>query len=178
MNIVKQFLLGGRGTTGRIGDLALAVMRVSLATFMVVGHGWGKLYQSTVTGVHVGPPQGFVDAVASMGFPVPVLFAWLATLAETLVAVLLGLGLFTRPAALILVFNMGVAAFVAHGGDPWFMTGQGTRAKEMAMLYLLPFLLFMVIGAGNLSLDAFIRGKQTLPSESLPPGPSSAVAKQ
>lgn len=165
MSVIKQVLFGGRGTTCRTGDFVLAVMRVSLAAFMAAGHGWGKLYQSTADGGHFGPPQGFVDAVASMGFPVPLLSAWLAVLAETLFAVLLGLGLFTRPAALVLVFNMGVAAFVAHGAHPWITGPGGGPAKEMAMLYLLPFMLFVVIGAGNLSLDAFIRGKQTLPAD-------------
>jgi len=175
MSFIKAVLFGGGGTTSRTGDLVLAVVRLSLATFMVVGHGWGKLYQSTDSGSHFGPSQGFVDGVASMGFPMPLLSAWLAVLAETLFAALLGVGLFTRLSAFVLVFNMGVAAFVAHGGDPWFMTGAGP-SKEPAMLYLLPFLLFMVIGAGNLSLDAFIRGKRTLPPAP-PASPSSAVAK-
>jgi hypothetical protein len=37
--------------------------------------------------------------------------------------------------------------------------------KEFAMLYLLPFMLFAVIGAGHLSLDAFLRGKPKSLSE-------------
>lgn len=175
MGFIKTVLFGGGGTTSRTGDFMLAVVRLSLATFMVVGHGWGKLYQTTDAGTHLGPSQGFVDGVASMGFPVPLLSTWLAVLAETLFAALLGLGLFTRLAAFVLVFNMGVAAFVAHGGDPWFMSGAGA-SKEPAMLYLLPFMLFLVIGAGNLSLDAFIRGKRTLPPAA-PSTPRTEAAK-
>lgn len=152
MAFVKNVLFGGRGTATVGGDLMLAVVRVSLGIFMCVGHGLGKVFP----GGSLGPPQGLIDGVTTMGFPMPTLFAWAAGLTEFLGAALLALGLLTRPAAAGLVFTMGVAAFVVHANDPWFMTGTG-GSKEPAMLYLFPFLLFLVIGGGRFSIDALLR---------------------
>ena len=81
-------------------------------------------------------------------------------------AALVVLGLGTRLAALPVVFAMGVAAFVAHGSDPWTM-GEGAKlfmsgaskswgSKEPALLFLIPFLALVFTGPGLISLDALI----------------------
>lgn len=173
MRLIKSLLFGGKGTASRTGDLVLAAVRVSLALFLIVGHGKGKLIpHSDGGGYSLGPSEALVVGVEQMGFPQPKLFAWGAALTETVGAGLLALGLLTRPAALALTFNMGVAAFVAHGPHPWIVaptmvgdTMYFSVGKEFAMLYLLPFMLFAVIGAGHLSLDAFLRGKPKSLSE-------------
>ena len=171
MHLIKTILFGGRGAASLSGDLMLAVVRVSVGLFMLVGHGWSKLTRVTEDGTRVfGPPQMLIDGTAAMGFPMPELFAWCAALTESLGAALLILGLLTRPAAFGLVFTMGVAAFVAHANDPWFMAqANGGRAKEMAMLFMFPCLLFMTIGAGKVSADALLYHKSRLK----PPMPRS-----
>lgn len=169
MKLIKTILFGGRGTASLSGDVMLAVVRISIGLFMLVGHGWSKL----VGPDRFGPPQGLIDATAAMGFPMPVVFAWCAALTETLGAALLILGLLTRPAAFGLVFTMGVAAFVRHANDPWFMAqASGGPSKEMAMLFMFPCLLFMTIGAGKVSADALLYDKSRLK----PPMPKPAKA--
>lgn len=148
MDRFKTFLFGGPGAVTKLGDAMLAVIRLSYGIFMFYFHGIWKLKN----------PDGIISASQRLDFPLPTVAGWCAILAETVCAILLGLGLLTRPAALILVFNMGVAAFVAHGGDPWFnMPGEKGGNKESAMLYLLPFLLFAVVGGGRYSIDRYIR---------------------
>jgi putative oxidoreductase len=82
-----------------------------------------------------------------MGFPAPTLSAWAAILAEVVAAGLIALGLLTRPSAIVLGFNMLVAAFLANTG--W-------AAREMAMLFFAPSLLLSFTGAGRFSIDRLI----------------------
>lgn len=139
---VKELLMGGPGAATRTGDVGLLVLRVVAGGLMFYLHGLGKV-----------PPQGkFVDGVTALGFPAPTLFAWAAALSEAVGGVLLVLGLFTRPAALMLAFTMGVAAFLVHGADP-------LAKKELALVYLSIALLYLLAGAGRYSLDAVIRRK-------------------
>jgi putative oxidoreductase len=119
---------------------------------MSLGHGRAKLWHDGAFGV----ADQFIQSTAKMGFPAPTFFAWCAALTEFAAGLLLAIGLFTRPMALFLVINMSVAAFVALLHAPLIASGSGP-AKEAAIMYLLPFLLFTVIGAGHFSADAMIR---------------------
>ena len=144
---MKKFLFdcGTRDATASIG---LVVLRVGIGLLMLLGHGIPKV-------------QSFADK--KDGFPVPDFFplsymsnpvSLMATIgAEVGCAVLLILGLCTRPAAFILAFTMTVAAFHIHASGPWF---GGPGSKELALLYLVPAIAILLSGAGSLSLDAAI----------------------
>ncbi len=64
-------------------------------------------------------------------------------------AILLLLGLFTRFAAVPLIFTMLVATFLAHSNDP-------LADKEMALLYLAGYSCILLLGGGKFSLDDLI----------------------
>jgi putative oxidoreductase len=100
----------------------------------------------------VPPSSGFIERVGEMGFPAPVLFAWLSGLAEFGAGLLLAIGLATRPAALYVALNMCVVFFIAHGGDSF---GQ----RERPFLFLAIFLFFALSGGGRYSVDRFARGR-------------------
>lgn len=121
-------------------DLGLLLFRVFVGAAMAFGHGLGKL----------PPSEQLIQGVEGMGFPMPVVFAWAASLSEFLGGILIVLGLFTRYSALFLGFTMAVAAFVVHGADPF-------KVKEMALLYLASCVLLLLSGAGKYSLDRLIR---------------------
>lgn len=72
--------------------------------------------------------------------------------AELGCSVLLILGLFTRLAAIPLLFSMCIAIFVAHGADPF-------SVKEMAVLYAGVYLVLIFTGGGKWSVDYFIHKK-------------------
>jgi len=125
-------------------DAGLLIFRASGA-FLALGHGWGK--------VHAGftaSKWGFVDSVRGLGFPMPEVFAWGASIAELAGGLALALGIYTRFSALAVAGTMFVAAFMAHGGDPF-------AKKEMALLYLAVSLGLVFTGGGKLTADSFWR---------------------
>src|SRR5215218_3382594 len=132
---IKNVLFGGRGAATVAGDIGLAILRLGTGAYIAFAHGWSKVHRPG----EWGPPAGLIKGTADLGFPMPTFFAWAAALTEFAGGILIAMGLFTRPVAAFLVFNMAVAAFGAHAGAGW--TGEGSR--EPAMLYLLPFLLLV-----------------------------------
>lgn len=129
-------------------DIGFTALRVAVGLMMAVGHGLAK----------VPPVAGFVDAVGSLGFPMPAVFAWAAGLSELVGGLLIAAGLLTRPASLFLAATMGVAAFLKHGADPLF-SRQGP-SKELALLYFAAAVAFLLAGSGRFGLDFLLRGKR------------------
>ena len=130
-------------------EMALFLLRVGSGVMMVALHGWGKL-NAVFRHFTTGEEWGFVGYVGSLGFPVPVVFATMAALGESVAAVLVAVGLYTRYAAAAMAGTMAVATY-SH-----IIKGE---MAELALMYLLVGLLFTVRGAGPLSLDHIIRKK-------------------
>ena len=76
----------------------------------------------------------------------------LTVFAEVLCAFLIMIGLGTRLATIPLIITMLVAVFVIHWADPF-------GDKEMALLYLIPYLAILFLGPGKISLDSIIKSK-------------------
>ena len=123
-------------------NVGLLILRVFLGAALLT-HGWGKMF---------GDLGGFIDGVAQMGFPAPTVMGFLAAFAESIGAILLAVGLLTRPAAFLIAATMAGAALKVHAG-------QGFAAQEMAWLYFVPALFFLLKGAGKWSLDALAADK-------------------
>jgi putative oxidoreductase len=145
------FLFGGPGASTKIGDLGLALVRIFFGFAIAFGHGIHKIE----SGGHFGLSDQFYGAVRSMGFPAPLVFAWLSALSEFGCGILLILGLMTRPASLALTINMFVAAFVALGSAPLF--ADSVSPKEVAILYLAVYLMLTFTGAGRFAVDRYLR---------------------
>jgi putative oxidoreductase len=139
---VKRLVFGGEGGGNAVADVGLLVLRAFAGLAMAFAHGLGKL----------PPSDGFVGATEGLGFPVPEVFAWAAGLSEFVGGLLLAIGLATRPAALAVAFTMGVAAFGAHGADPF-------SDQEKALLFLAIAVCFVLTGAGRYSIDRLISGR-------------------
>jgi len=110
----------------------------------LVYHGYGKIFGGNI--------PGFAEGLGKMGFPVPIVFAWLAALSEFGGGILIILGLLTRVAALSVFITMSVAVFIRHGADP-------LSVKELALAYWTIAGTLMLTGAGGCSLDAKFCGK-------------------
>ncbi len=139
-------------------DLGLLVLRLA-GLALALGHGVSKLAQLA------SGSSAFAGALGQMGFPYPGVFAWLSALAESLVALLVFVGLFTRASSAICAFNMAVAAFMRHHAHlQWLAAlhirlGPADAAKtwgspELAGLYLMAFVAIALLGPGRIALDA------------------------
>lgn len=130
------------GHLSQYRNLGLLLLRASVGLYMAFGHGLGK-----ITG---GPEQwaqlgGVMEGI--FGFVVvPAAWGFLAAAAEFVGALLVTVGLLTRPAALVLVLNMTVAA-LAH------ITGVIEGSPELALIYGFAFLSLVLVGPGAYSLD-------------------------
>jgi len=122
-------------------DLGLLLLRAVIGLYLAFGHGWGKI---------AGGPEQWVGLGGTMeifglGFA-PTFWGFMAAFAEFACALLVVVGFLTRPAALLVVINMAVAA-TAH------ITGAIDGGPEMALLYGFVFLSLILIGPGKYSID-------------------------
>ena len=148
---MKRFLFdcGTRDTTASIG---LLFLRVSVGLMMLIGHGWGKV--KNFAGIKDDFPVPDFFPLSWMSPPVSLM----ATIgAEVVCAGLLVLGLMSRISAFVLGFTMVVAAFHVQAALPFFYSPpDALRAKELAVMYLIPAVAIVLAGGGAYSLDAAI----------------------
>lgn len=127
-------------------DLGLLLVRVFFGLYLALGHGWGKIAG--------GPEQwaglGGTMEMFGLGFA-PTFWGLMSGVAEFICALLVVLGLVTRPAALLVVLNMAVAA-TGH------ITGAIQGGPETALLYGVLFFSLIFIGPGKYSLDEQMGG--------------------
>ncbi len=140
---MKSVLFGTARSNSAVNDTGLLLLRVFAGLAMAFGHGIGK----------IPPSEKFIDGVEAMGFPLPFIFAWAASLSEFLGGIFIALGLLTRPSAFFLVITMATAAFVRNAGD-------GFSGQEKAMLYMFVYGALLFTGAGRFSLDGLVNGKK------------------
>lgn len=121
-------------------------LRIVVAVAFIT-HGLPKLF-GLLGGF--GPEGGSAPLLSRFG---------VAGMLETFGGLLVALGLFTRPVALLLAGEMAVAYFWIHvgGGGLWWWNNGG----ELAMLFSLVFLFFSAWGAGTFSLDAKLASRRT-----------------
>lgn len=102
-------------------------------------HGMGKLLNYEALSSTFPDPMGFGNEVSLM----------LAIFAELFCSILFIAGLLYRLVLLPMIFTMGVAFFIIHGGDPF-------SSKELAFVYFAMFIIMYITGAGRYSVDDII----------------------
>ncbi|MFA7448965.1 MAG: DoxX family protein [Weeksellaceae bacterium] len=126
-------------------SIALLLLRVAMGGMMLT-HGLGKL-----TMLFGNDPIAFPDP---LGIGLTASLA-LAVFAEVVCSIFLIFGLATRFSAIILVVTMLIAAFIVHGEDDF-------GRKELALLYLLNYVVIAKVGAGKYSIDNWLNKKERL----------------
>ena len=130
-----------------MSDAALLAGRVGLAALLLAFHGTTRLGRAAdyLAGREAWP---FVELVAALGFPWPAGFAVASAAAESIGAVLLASGAWTRLAAGAIAINMLVATYneVVKGDS-----------LELPALYLAGAVMFVIAGGGRWSVDAMHR---------------------
>jgi putative oxidoreductase len=142
MGSVLRLVFGGAKLECVGAELMIALPRFAFGVMMPLYFGLSKF----------PVPQWFIDDVGKLGFPVPFVFAWAAVLTEVVGSFMLALGLCTRVVAALLVFTMGVAAFVQKGdAELW--------QKLPSLCFMVNAWFAMVLGSGRFGLDEIIRRK-------------------
>ena len=119
---------------------ALAVLRIVTA-YMFIWHGTTKLF-------HIPDIEMFANVpLASM--------EGLAAIMEVVGAILLLLGLFTRPTAFVLSGLMAVAYFIGHAIPNGNVLLPILNHGELAVVWTFVFLYLSVAGGGAWALDNF-----------------------
>lgn len=139
--IKKIFAPGNDSLATSAGLLAL---RLFFGLTMVIHHGWDKLMTFNDASSSFPDPM-HVGHTVSMGMTV---------FAEVVAAILLAIGLWTRFAALVLAFEMGVAFTLIHK-----MAMSGAMPGEMAFMYFGAYLTLLLAGGGKFSADKALFGK-------------------
>ena len=132
-----------RTSLDRLAPYVRSILRVVVA-LLFLQHGLSKLF-------------GFPQPMA----PPPLwTMEWFSGVIEFAGGVLLTLGLFTRPAALIMSGEMAVGYFMFHAPRSFFPALNG---GDPAILYCFAFLYLVFAGAGPWSLDAvWLRKRRSL----------------
>jgi len=121
-------------------DIARLVLRLTLGILTLL-HGVSKL--------QTGP--GFVLGLVQQA-GLPAFFAYGVYIGEVVAPLLLIVGLFTRPAALVIVVNMLVAFALVHTGQLFTLGKQGGWALELQGFFLFTAVAVALLGAGRFSI--------------------------
>ncbi|MBB2928754.1 MULTISPECIES: DoxX family protein [Paraburkholderia] len=125
-------------------DVVLLVSRILLTSLFIL-FGWSK-----ITGF-----SGTVDYMAHVGAPVPMLSAVIAVIMEFAVGILLLVGFYTRPLAVLLAIYTVATAFIGH--HFWTMTGADQMANMINFYKNISIagglLALAVTGPGAISID-------------------------
>ena len=121
--------------------LGLLFLRLAAGGFMLT-HGLPKLQKIFSGDMAFGDPLGLGPEVSLV----------MVVFSEFVCAILVMLGLGTRLAVVPLIVTMLVAAFIVHGDDPF-------NRKELALFYLVSYIVLLLTGSGKYSLDKLISRK-------------------
>ena len=122
-------------------NTGLLLVRIGLGILFVL-HGYPKLLGGPDMWAGVGSAMGNIGVTF-----LPVLWGLLAALAETVGGICLLLGLFFRPAALVMAFTMAIAA-LSH-----LERGEGLAGATHAMEMGTVFIGLAFVGPGKYSVD-------------------------
>ena len=137
-------MAGNHASTG--DDLGKLVLRLTLGVLTLL-HGVAKI---------AGGVAGIVGMVEKAGLPGA--FGYLVYVGEVLAPLLVIVGLWTRPAALVIAVNMVVAVALVHAHELWTLGKQGGWALELQGMFFFVALAVALLGAGRYSIGG-IRGR-------------------
>ena len=134
---------GLRGFYDSVGDIAYTLVRVAIG-YIIFMHGWVKVK---------GGAAGVAAFMAKSGLEPGLVFAYGAMFLETIGAICVAIGLFTRFFAAALAIEMALAFIFVHG-PKGFAANQG--GFEYVLLLGIVFFLIAIRGGGPYSVDRAI----------------------
>lgn len=127
-------------------DAGLLLLRAGAGLSLCIFFGWPKL-KAAAAYLHTGQWE-FIEFNRKFGLPAPVLAAYVQSLNESVGALLVAIGLFTRCSAGLLFVGFAVATYCSlKAGEPaWLMAGY----------FALIFATIRLTGPGKFSIDLLL----------------------
>jgi len=122
-----------------LNSVGLLIFRVGIGSMMFFGHGLDKLERVFQGNLQFGDPLGIGSELSFV----------LLAMAESLMSLAIIFGVFTRLAAIPIVFSMLVAVFAVHISHPF-------GKMELPLMYAAGFFLLIFTGPGKFSFDTLI----------------------
>ncbi len=138
--MLKRVLFGGESGLSVAANAGLTLLRIFTGVALMMAHGIGKM----------PPSDGLINRAGEIGFPVPTLFAWAAGFSEFVGGAFLALGFLTRVSSFFIACTMLTALIGVHRADPF-------ARQELAFMYFFVAVAFMLKGAGDWSIDRYLR---------------------
>ena len=141
---------GKRSRSNDFGiNSGLLLLRVGVGLTLCIFFGWPKL-KAAAAYFHTGQWE-FIDFNRKCGLPAPVVAAYVQSLNESVVALFVAIGLFTRYCAGLLFIGFAVATYCSlKVGEPaWLMAGY----------FALTFATLALTGPCKFSIDFFFRSR-------------------
>jgi putative oxidoreductase len=129
------------GSSGKYINFGLLVMRLGIGIMFVV-HGLPKLQGGPELWTQIGNAMSYIGV-----HRFPVMWGFLAAITETAGGILLLAGLIFKPACLLLMFVMFMAAY-SH-----FSQNQGLQMASHAIELGIILFSFLITGPGKFSID-------------------------
>ena len=134
-------------TTKKPIDISLLLIRLAIGLMFIFVYGEFKMFGGPEMWENLG------GAMENFGITFyPKIWGFMAALAEFGGGVLVLLGLFFRPACLILMFNMSIAA------SSHFFNNEGIMGAGHAVELTVIFLALAISGPGKYSVDGRLKG--------------------
>ena len=136
------------GKLSSFQETSFFILRFFTGVVMCYYHGWSKLFASVDRWERLGNNLSKLLGIDTLSVP----FGFIAAFSESIGALMIAVGLLTRPTAFLLTFTMVVAT------SKKLFEG-GVDAIELPFLFLVLSLVILLKGSGKYSLDQLIFNK-------------------
>lgn len=109
----------------------LIFFRIVVAILLLI-HGIARIY--------LGIVDDFGGFFASINIPFGFYLAWAITIFEIVGSILLAVGYFVSPIAIIFAIHLTFGIFLVHLKEGWFVVGAGRNGIEYSILLIAVFL--------------------------------------
>tara|TARA_B100000963_G_scaffold346631_1_gene352059 strand:+ start:85 stop:498 length:414 start_codon:yes stop_codon:yes gene_type:complete len=127
-------------------DFTSLFVRMTTGSLMFFLHGLGKITSGQDKWEKLGSTVSEVIGIDFLAVPL----GFMASVSESIFAVFIALGFYTRISSFFLGFTMAVA-FSKH------LFSDGLKSGEMALLYLIMCIIIYLLGPGKFSVDRLIK---------------------
>ncbi len=119
---------------------ALIFLRLVVALIMFA-HGVGRIYFGVV--------DDFGGFLTAGGFPLGFYLAWAITIFEIVGSILIAVGFYVAPLAIVFALHLLCGIFLVHLKDGWFVVGAGRNGAEFSVLLIACFIALAITHFGK-----------------------------